>query len=289
MTIAFEPIRDDFGARVSGIDLNVDLAPESFRQIYDGLVRNGLLIFRGQDLAPEKQISFARRFNRIRIYIGNDETKMPGHPEINRLGNAKGRDGKPLAFLNKTGIEWHTDGTGFSHPPVSTVLYCVQAPSKGGETLYASGKRAWNDLPASKKREFENLKVRYSFASLYKKLTTQSDAEKTDLTREEKSRAPEVVHPLVRTHAVTGNKSLWFTQAEMKCFEGMTEEESGALGEEIVGIISRPEYVYAHAWQPGDLVIWDNRQMHHSTTPYTYENEVRLMHRISGEGDEIPV
>ena len=102
MTIAFERIRDDFGAIVSGVDLNLDLAPESFRQIYDGLVRNGLLIFRGQDLEPERQIAFARRFNRIRIYIGNDDTKMPGHPEINRLGNATDENGKPIAFLNPT-------------------------------------------------------------------------------------------------------------------------------------------------------------------------------------------
>jgi alpha-ketoglutarate-dependent taurine dioxygenase len=74
----------------------------------------------------------------------------------------------------------------------------------------------------------------------------------------------------------------------MACFEGMSTEESQVLGKEIVEAISKPDYVYAHAWQAGDLLIWDNRQMHHSTTPYTYENEIRLMHRISGEGDEVP-
>ena len=288
MTIAFEAIREDFGAVVTGADLNQVLMPERFRQIYDGLIRHGLLIFRNQELAPERQIGFARQFNRVRIYIGNDATKMPGYPEINRLGNATDEDGKPIAFLNKTGIEWHTDGTGFSHPPVSTVLYCVKAPSQGGETLYASGKRAWDALPEEKQRQYRDLKVRYSFASLYKKLTTDSDAKKTELTNSEKERAPEVVHPLVRTHPVTGHRALWFTQAEMACFEGMSTEESQVLGKEIVEAISKPDYVYAHAWQPGDLLIWDNRQMHHSTTPYTYENEIRLMHRISGEGDEVP-
>jgi taurine dioxygenase len=288
MPVEIEPIRDDFGAQVYGVDLNRDLDPETFRAVYDGLIRHGLLIFRGLDLPPERQIAFARRFNRIRIYIGNDDTKMPGYPEINRLGNATDENGKPIAFLNKAGIEWHTDGTGFQYPPVSTVLYCVEAPSRGGETLYASGKRAWDDLSAEQKARFAPLRVRYSYSSLYKKLTTNSDADKTDLTENEKARAPEVVHPLVRTHSATGNKALWFTQAEMACFEGMSEEDSTVLGEEIVGIISRPDYVYAHAWRPGDLLIWDNRQMHHSTTPFTYENEIRLMHRISGEGDEIP-
>lgn len=288
MTIAFEPIRPDFGAIVTGADLTQDLAPEAFRQIYDGLVRHGLLIFRDQDLAPEQEITFARRFNRIRIYVGNDKTKMRGHPEINLLGNATDEDGEPIAFQNKVGIEWHTDGTGFSHPPVSTVLYCVASPSTGGETLYASGKRAWDELPEARKQQLAPLKVRYSYERLFKKLTSASDASKTELTQDERVRTPDVVHPLVRTHSVTGHKALWFTEAEMACFEGMTPEESAELGKEIVADLSRPEYVYAHAWKPGDLLIWDNRQMHHSTTPYTYENEIRLMHRISGEGDEVP-
>ena len=288
MTITFEPFRDDFGAHVGGVDLREELAPEQFRQIYDGLVRHGLLIFRDQDLEPEQEIAFARRFNRVRIYVGNDKTKMKGHPEINLLGNATDENGEAIAFQNKVGIEWHTDGTGFPYPPVSTVLYCVAAPGTGGETLYASGKRAWDELPEARKQQLEPLKVRYSYEGLCKKLTSIGDVTKTDLTEDEKSRTPDVVHPLVRTHSVTGHKSLWFTEAEMACFEGMTPEESEALGKKIVGHISKPDYVYAHAWRPGDLAIWDNRQMHHSTTPYTYENEVRLMHRISGEGDERP-
>ncbi|MBN35399.1 MAG: hypothetical protein CMM46_11625 [Rhodospirillaceae bacterium] len=288
MSLSFHPVRDDFGAEVTGVDLREEMPPEVFRHVYDGLVRYGLLLFRNQNLGPEQEIAFARRFNRIRIYLGNDDTKMVGHPEINQLGNATDENGKPIAFQNKTGIEWHTDGTGFPYPPVSTVLYCVAAPAKGGETLYASGKRAWDDLPDDVKQRLEPLKVRYSFQNLYKKLTTASDAAKTELDDNEKSQAPDVVHPLVRTHAVTGHKALWFTEAEMACFEGMTREASAELGQEILGYISRPDYVYAHAWKPGDLMIWDNRQMHHSPTPYTYNNEVRLMHRISGEGDEVP-
>lgn len=288
MAITFHPIRDDFGAEVRGVDLREELAPEAFRQVYDGLVRHGLLIFRGQDLEPQQEIAFARRFNKLRIYVGNDDTKLPGFPEINLLGNARDEAGKAIAFHNKVGIEWHTDGTGWPYPPVSTVLYCIKAPSKGGETLYASGRRAWDELDEAKKRQLEGLKVRYSYQSLYKKLTTASAADKTELTSDEKTRSPEVVHPLVRTHAVTGRKALWFTEAEMACIEGMTPEASAELGQELVGIISKPEYVYAHAWRPGDLLIWDNRQMHHSTTPYTWGEEIRLMHRLSGEGDEVP-
>jgi len=289
MAVGFRPIRDDFGAEVTGVDLRQEMAPEVFRQVCDGLVRHGLLIFHDQDLEPAQEIAFARRFNKLRIYVGNDDTKMPGYPEINLLGNATDDTGKAIAFHNKVGIEWHTDGTGWPYPPVSTVLYCVKTPPKGGETLYASGRRAWDDLPEVRKRQLEHLKVRYSFSSLYKKLTTASAAAKTDLTKDEKNRAPDVIHPLVRTHAVTGRKALWFTEAEMVCFEGMTPEASAELGKELVAILSKPEYVYAHRWQPRDLLIWDNRQMHHSTTPYIWGDEVRLMHRLSGEGDEIPV
>ena len=170
---------------------------------------------------------------------------------------------------------------------MATVLYCVEVPRYGGETLYASGKHAFKEFDETPKQHFSSLKVVYSFDHLYNKLNKAAGIRKT-LTEKDRQRAPEVVRPLVRTHSVTDAKALWFTQAEMKCFEGLSQSESQMLGEEIVTLISKPEYVYAHKWEPGDLLVWDNRWMHHSTTSYTYPNERRLMHRVSGEGDEIP-
>ena len=257
-----------------------------FKCISDAHIRFGLLIFEGQRLQPEHEIAFARRFNKIRIYLGNDDTKLPGYREINVLGNVL-ENGKQLGHQVKIGIEWHTDGTGFECPPVATVLYCLESPRRGGETLFASGKRAWQALPPTRQRELESMRVVYSFQHLYAKLHTAAGTGKT-LSDDERTKSPDVERPLIRTHSVTGEKAIWFTQSEMKNFVGLNEDESVALGDEIVSYISRPEYVYAHKWRPGDLLVWDNRWMHHSTTPYTYANERRLMHRVSGEGDEIP-
>lgn len=285
-TIAFEAIRDDFGAIVHGVDLSEPLSNEKFDHIRDAHVHYGLLIFRDQELGPRHEIAFAKRFNNIRIYLGNDDTKLPGHPEINVLGNVV-ENGRQIGHQVKIGIEWHTDGTGFELPPVATVLYCLESPSRGGETLFASGKRAWEELPATRQRELESMRVIYSFHHLYAKLHKAAGTGK-NLTQDERARSPDVERPLVRTHSVSGNKALWFTQSEMKAFVGLSESDSEKLAAEIVALISKPEYVYAHSWRPGDLLVWDNRWMHHSTTPYTYADERRLMHRVSGEGDEIP-
>ena len=287
MPIEFESLRDDFGAIVHGVDLSQPLSDVDLGCIREAHVHHGLLIFRGQHLEPEHEIAFARVFNKIRVYIGNDETKLPGHPEINVLGNVV-ENGRPVGFQTLIGYEWHTDGTGFPYPPVATVLYCLETPGRGGETLFASGRRAWEELPASHQRRLAPMKVEYSFRSLHAKLNVAAGTGKT-LSTNELARSPDVVHPLVRTHCVTGKKSLWFTQAEMQAFVGLSPADSRSLGEEVVSLISRPEYVYAHRWQPFDLLVWDNRWMHHSTTPYTYAHARRRLHRVSGEGDEVPV
>ena len=270
MRPSYEPIREDFGAIVSNVDLSTSIEGDVLSSIRDAHVHYGLLVFRNQYLEPKHEISFARHFNKIRIYIGNDDTKLPGYPEINVLSNIVEHE-RQIGFQAKIGIEWHTDGTGFEYPPLATVLYCVESPHLGGETLYASGKRAWEELDDERKRRYSELKVVYSFDHLYNKLNKAAGNGKT-LDDNQRKRAPDVVRPLVRTHSVTGKKALWFTQAEMKCFVGLQRAESEILSDEIVAAISKPEYVYSHKWRPGDLLVWDNRWLHHSTTPYTYQN-----------------
>ena len=284
--ISFHPIREDFGAIVEGVDLSEMLSDADFEPIRNAHTRHGLLIFPKQNLAPAHQISFARRFNTIHIAIGNDDTKLPGYPEISVLGNVV-ENGRQIGHQVKIGTEWHTDGTGREFPPLATVLYCLETPSRGGETLFASGKRAWQALSPSRQRELESLRVVYSFHRLYSKLHKAAGTGKR-LNDEERTHTPELERPLVRTHSVTGEKALWFTESEMKHFVGMNEQESAELATEIVGLISKPAHVYTHKWRPGDLLVWDNRWIHHSTTPYTYADERRLLHRISGKGSEIP-
>ena len=87
MNPSYEPVREDFGAIVHDVDLSKPLADDVFESIRTAHTHYGLLIFRGQELAPVHEIAFARRFNKVRIYIGNDDTKLPGHPEINVLSN----------------------------------------------------------------------------------------------------------------------------------------------------------------------------------------------------------
>lgn len=284
--IRFRDLREDFGAIVEGVDLSQPLSDLDCESIRDAHAHYGLLIFGNQKLTPKDEISFARRFNKIRIAIGNDGTKLPGHPEINVLGNVV-ENGRQIGYQVNIGIEWHTDGTGRKFPPVATVLYCLETPSRGGETLFASGKRAWEELSPTRQRQLESMRVVYSFQTLHAKLHKAAGTGKS-LSDDERARSPDFERPLVRTHSVTGQKALWFTASEMKHFVGLNEMESAELAADVVALISKPKYVYTHKWRPGDLLVWDNRWMHHSTTPYTYADQRRLLHRISGEGTEIP-
>ena len=138
-------------------------------------------------------------------------------------------------------MEWHTDRTGRKFAPNATVVYCMESPARGGETLFASGKRAYQALSPRRRRELESMRVVYSFHRLYAKLHEAAGTGK-QLNDEERARTPELERPLVRTHLVTGEKALWFTQSEMVRFVGMSEADSATLASETSAPPSENQY-----------------------------------------------
>ena len=283
MALAFRPLLADCGAEVLGADL-ARLDDATFAAILDAFHRYGLLVFRDQDLAPADEVAFARRFPHGPGRPIYTEHTFDDLPELQRLGNAE-QDGKPVALLNKLGIEWHTDGTSRELPCVATQLYCIQAPRTGGETLFASGCTAYDLLPETTRARIDGMKVRYTYANIVSKVNAASG----DPMYERALKTwDDVVHPLVRTHPATGRRALWVTAAEMVAIDGMTPEASQALVAELMEPGTQDAYVYAHAYRPGDMVVWDNRCMFHSTTPYTFHGQTRLLHRVALNGNEIP-
>jgi taurine dioxygenase len=285
MPLEFTPITPGFGAEVRGVDIGSLDEPTS-AAILDGFHRYGLLVFRDQELSLAQEVAFARLFphgDGPPIYR---EFTIAGFPEIQKLGNVE-EDGKPIAALNKVGIEWHTDGTSRQYPCVATQLYAIEAPAAGGETLFASGYTAYQLLPVETRRRIRDLKVRYNYRNIIAKINAASGNIRS--TTDHSGKAYEdVVHPLVRVHPATGREALWITPAEMETIDGMSRVESHRLVEELMAPGTTTEYVYAHRYHPGDMVIWDNRCMFHSTTPYTFAGQRRLLHRIALNGDELP-
>ena len=286
MAIEFVPIHDDFGAEVRGLDLTRPLGEASLADLMAGFNRHALLLFRGQPLEPGHEVALARCFpndgglSPYRTYL------LDGYPEITLLGNIDPPDGRSEAYLNKIGIEWHTDGTSCRHPMIATLLYAAEAPERGGETLFTSGYTAWEVQPDEVKERARKLRVRYNFKRLLEKQSAANGIPVDELRKKWRGRFEPILHPLVLTHPVTGREALWVTWAEMDHIEGLDVEESRALVMDLLERATRPELVYSHQWRPHDLVVWDNRCTLHTTTPYTYESGRRLLHRIGLFGNE---
>ncbi|WP_439817535.1 TauD/TfdA dioxygenase family protein [Zavarzinia sp. CC-PAN008] len=275
-------IRPTFGAIVEGFQV-ADLDDATFPAIEDLFNTRGLLVFRDQRLTPAQYAAFARRFPHGDGPLVYKDHTLPGFPEIQALGNyAEGGEAK--ASLNQIGIEWHTDGTSRRLPCVATMIHAVQTPRAGGDTLFCSGYTAYDLLDAATRARIDGARATYNLANIKSAVETASDQGPTRLLVEEDQ--PDVVHPLVRTHPVTGRKALWTTYAEVAHIDDLSQADSVALIHSLLAPGTRDEHIYAHHYLPGDLVVWDNRCMLHSTTPYTYRDEVRLVHRIALNGPE---
>ena len=280
MAISFTPIMPGFGAAVAGVDLRA-VTDAYFDALLEGFHRFQLLLFRDQAIEPAHHVAFAKRFPHDPSPTNYKEFLVPGHPEVHRLGNVV-ENGEPVAMLVPLGIEWHTDGTSRQLPCVATLLYAVETPSSGGETLFASGYQAFDLLDAETRALLPTLTVRYNTTVLDDEIEAATRG--SVHARRARDEFDDVLHPLARVHPATGRTALWATPREMRTIEGWSREESLDFVTRIMALGTAEPYVYAHKWRPGDLMVWDNRCVLHSTTPYTYAKERRLMHRVGLNG-----
>jgi taurine dioxygenase len=275
--IVGQPITPHFGIAVQGLDLAADLADELIVEITQLMAEHGIILFPCQRLSPQQQAQLMRRFGQLLI-SPRKEYNHPDEPAVARLGNAKD-NGKPIAFMNEVGIEWHVDGTGRPYEQVFTSLHAVMAPNTGGETLYASATRGAQLLSNDLRRKVEGRVAVYNYAKIHAKLTSASH-NGVHLKQEVRTKQPDARHLVLRPHPLTGREAVFLTPEEMLYIEGYSAEESYALAMAIIDSVSRPDLVYTHRWRPGDLVLHDNSCSLHSTTEYAYRNDVRLMHRV---------
>ena len=279
MTFATTPLHPDFGARVHGRDLTRRLDPAEAADVLDLLAEHGVLLFPGQTLEPADEVAFAAALNEVRRPHGAEHV-VEDHPDVAILSNIV-VDGREIGFQNRFGIEWHTDGSGWQRDTLATCLYCIEGPRQGGDTLFASGHAGYAALPEALRQRAEAARLVYDRAFLIEKLRSKSGDDRP-FPAEERAKFPPVTRPLVLRHPRTGRPAVSMTIEECRRVVGMDEAASRAFLEEILSYVTAPDRVLSHHWTPGDLMVWDNRCMMHSTTPYTYAAERRLMHRIIG-------
>ena len=264
--ISVQPSGACMGAEVSGVDLSRPLSTETFGEIREALHRHHVIVLRGQSpsLEAERFIDFASRFGRPEPHV-LDQFHHPTHADILILSNVM-KDGKPVGLADG-GTYWHSDYSYLDVPARATVLYSIQVPEVGGDTLFADQEQAYADLPEKMKQRLEGL-VTLNLYGNRDDLDPESRTIAFPLTEDQKQkRSISVIrHPLVRRHPYTGRKALYAVSGTSFAIEGMSDDGGLALLRELAEHSTQPKYQYRVSYGVGDVVAWDNASVLHSAT-----------------------
>ncbi|MGC2778007.1 MAG: TauD/TfdA family dioxygenase [Bradyrhizobium sp.] len=261
------------GAEIIGVDLSRRLDDALFSHIRDAWYQHLILLFRDQKLSEEDEVQFAERFGPLaRIHTAQFVSR---HPAVMLISNIR-EDGKPIGALPDGEMQFHSDQCYQEKPAAGSMLYAIEVPSTGGDTLFANAYLAYETLPDSIKRRLEGKRALNAY---------DYDSSATKRGGEVASGAPAYAHPAVRTHPATGRKALYVNRLMTRRIEGLPAEESEELLEFLFNHQERPEFVHAHVWRPGDLLMWDNRCALHARTDFS-AGERRLLRRVTILGEK---
>lgn len=268
------PLGPALGAEIRGVDASRPLDEEAFKKIEKAWHEHLVIVLRGQALDEEAQVRFAERFGELSP-IHTDH-----HSETNKavmyIGNRK-KDGKLVGALPLGEMQFHSDQCYQERPAMATMLYAIEIPSAGGNTLFANGYKAYEALPGEVKRKLDGKKA----VNVYDYGGGVLDRKAMVAPEQGVSHA----HPVVRTHPATGRKSLYVNRLMTHHIEGLPEQESGQLLDLLFDTLERPEFVYEHRWRVGDVLLWDNRCTLHARRDFD-PHERRWMRRVTIRGDK---
>lgn len=271
-------LKQGFGVEILGVDL-ASAGDDARQEVVDLFHANGVILLRDQHMTPDDLMAFISLFGEPEGHTQTQFT-MPGYDKIFILSNRE-ENGKPIGAHND-GVGWHTDYSYKAEPVMCTMLYAVEVPPEGSDTLLADMCAAYEDLPDERKAKLDGLTVHHS----YEHLMSTREFGRLKLSDKQKAENPDVFHPLVRTHPADGRKALWVSTGTTKGVVGMPEDEGLALLEELVEFLTQDKFVFRHKWQVGDILMWDNRCTLHTGTLYDDKNYYRLMHRMWVKGDK---
>lgn len=272
-SVAIRPLSPALGAEIVGVDLGRDIDDDTFAQIQDAWHQNLVILLRGQKLREEDQVRFAEKFGPPAVI--HTKQFVRNHPAVMLISNIR-KDGKPIGALPDGEMHFHTDQCHQERPAMASMLYALEVPSTGGNTLFANGYKAYATLPVEIKRRIEARKALNAYD-----YDTAATKRGTRLAQD----VPSYVHPVVRTHPVTGRKALYVNRLMTVRIEGFPAQESDELLALLFDHQERREFIYEHFWRAGDLLMWDNRCTLHARTDFS-PNERRLMRRVTILGEK---
>lgn len=279
--LKIEKLHDDFGARITGVDLSGPLDAETVEAIREAVDDHSFLVFPDQGLDDEKQLAF---------------TSLLGEPEPNHVvlgqtgridyfgtignidaeGRQMGNDHRHVKFLTGNNM-WHSDSSFREVPSFVSIMSVHEVPDEGGETLYVSARAAYDRLSDAEKAEIDPLVTIHDY--VFSRSKVSPDA----VTPSHAASLPPVRQRMVRTNPRTGRKN-YYVGSHAKTVEGWDEARSRALIDDLMDRATRPEHVITHRWEPGQLVVWDNRCLLHRGVGYDADRYRRLMRQTRVRG-----
>ena len=272
-----------FGVEVHGIDIAQGVADGDLRALAWALMEHKLVLLRDQTAEPEAFHAFGRAWGPLRV-DGFTETRVPGFEDMYRVGNTGGvleqkvyREGASF---------WHTDCAAEPDANATTMLYCLLAPQKGGETHFADLQAAYDALDEETRRRIDPLTGRHVYSGTAPLLGGREEWEHelNPVSEETRARIPAgSTRPLVRTHDVTGRRGLYAPAGSMVAIDGMADAEAHALVRALKLHAIQERFCYRHRYRPGDLVMWDNTATMHAASdvgPALTEADRRLLYRV---------
>ena len=265
--IRVEPVTGTIGAEVTNVDLR-EVDDETLAELQQAWLDHKVLFFRDQELTQAQHVAYGRRFGELEIHPFTDN--VAEHPEIIVLQST------PDRF--QAAETWHSDVTFRECPPLGSILYGRIIPPYGGDTCWANMELAYELLDDDLKAEIDGLYAVHSYVKAFGR--GMSDEQQAEV----REKYPDQKHPLVRTHPVTGRKSLFMARNFMLTIDGMTPDESRALRYRLYEQSTIPEIQVRFRWRPNSIAQWDNRCTQHYAVP-DHGGQTRRVERVTLVGD----
>ena len=279
--IKVRPIASALGAEIHGIDLSEKLDDTTFATVRQALHDYLVIFFRNQTITPDQHLAFGRLFGQVETHAY--AKGLPSHPEI--LPVIKEAEDRAANF----GGIWHSDVAFHEIPPMGQILYALEVPEAGGDTIFVNMYRAYEALSDTMKELLYGMKAvhtgqrSYGVSNSQVTLRQEKFSKSMDVKVKEDA-SHEMVHPIVRTHPETGRKSLYVSAISIQRFDGMTKEESRPLLKFLKEHARRPEFTCQFRWKRHSIAFWDNRCTQHYALN-DYHGHRREMHRVTIAGE----
>jgi len=270
-SISILPLNPVIGAQLDGFDLGADLSDEEVGIIKDALNEYQVVFFRDQDITPEQQLAFGRRFGELHV-----------HPSVRGKPRSEWSELLPVHADADTarivGDKWHTDVSCDEKPPFASVLHLSIVPESGGDTLFSSMYAAYEALSDPLKQMLGTLTATHDGAPNY------ADRALRNRQKQPGRIDPVAVHPVIATHPFTGRKTIYVNSVFTVRINELSEAESEAVLKFLFAHVARPEFQCRFHWQPNSIAFWDNRAVQHYAV-WDYYPAVRSGQRVTIRGD----